>query len=254
MVDRDTASRCRSLARVWPTARHLAVTATATLGLLLAVLLPAAVAQAHGCTNARTPIAAASRHQLQDAVVCLINQQRSRHHLPPLHGNKRLNRSAQGWTNTMVRHGAFSHGSDFAARITAVGFDWSRAGENIATGFGTPAAVVSAWMASTGHCREHPQPVLRRRRHRRQPARDRRGRQRRDLDPGLRTADGPAPAVGQQRPGQRLPLLIGAQPAARGRPRHLRRRRSPLLGCRAGTTRRPARPDSPVPAAVMAWR
>jgi uncharacterized protein YkwD len=152
MVDRDTASRCRALARVWPTARHLAVTATAALGLLMAVLLPAAAAQAHGCANARTPIAAASRHQLQDAVVCLINQQRTRHHLPRLHGNKRLDRSAQGWTNTMVRDGAFSHGSAFASRISAVGFDWSRAGENIATGFGTPAAVVNAWMGSTGHC------------------------------------------------------------------------------------------------------
>src|SRR6202042_2131961 len=109
----------------------------AAIGLLLAVLIPAAAAQARGCANAHTPIAAASHPQLQNAVVCLINEQRARHHLPRLHANRRLDRSAQGWTNTMARHGAFSHGADFASRISAVGFSWSMAGENIATGFMT---------------------------------------------------------------------------------------------------------------------
>jgi uncharacterized protein YkwD len=52
----------------------------------------------------------------------------------------------------MVRDESFSHGADFASRISAVGFSWSRAGENIASGFETPAAVVHAWMGSTGHC------------------------------------------------------------------------------------------------------
>jgi uncharacterized protein YkwD len=89
---------------------------------------------------------------MQHAVVCLINAQRARRHLPRLRANQRLNRSAQGWTNVMVRDGAFTHGADFAARISAVGFSWSTAGENIAAGYDTPAAVVSAWMASPGHC------------------------------------------------------------------------------------------------------
>ena len=152
MVDTVTAPLCHSLARVWVQSRRLAVAATAALGLLAAVLLPAATAQASGCAFAHTPIPAASRHELKEAVVCLINEQRARHHLPRLHASGRLDRSAQGWTNTMVRHGAFSHGADFASRISAVGFSWSMAGENIATGFMTPAAVVNAWMGSTGHC------------------------------------------------------------------------------------------------------
>ena len=46
----------------------------------------------------------------------------------------------------------FSHGLNFAGRISATGYDWSAAGENIATGFRTPREVVSGWMASTGHC------------------------------------------------------------------------------------------------------
>jgi uncharacterized protein YkwD len=125
----------------------------AVLAALPAALVPAARADAHGCAHAHTLIAAASRHQLQRSVVCLINQQRRRHHLPRLRGNQRLNRSAQGWTNAMVRHGNFSHGADFASRITAAGLSWSMAGENIATGFETPSSVVRAWMASDGHCR-----------------------------------------------------------------------------------------------------
>jgi uncharacterized protein YkwD len=65
--------------------------------------------------------------------------------------SSRLNRSAQGWTNAMVAHDAFGHGSDFAARITAAGYRWSVAGENIATGFATPASVMNAWMHSPDH-------------------------------------------------------------------------------------------------------
>jgi uncharacterized protein YkwD len=95
----------------------------------------------------------ATRAQLQHAVVCLVNQQRARHGLPRLRASKRLNRSAQGWTNEMVGHDFFAHGANFSGRITAVGFNWSSVGENIATGFRTPAAVVRAWMGSPGHCR-----------------------------------------------------------------------------------------------------
>ena len=53
----------------------------------------------------------------------------------------------------MVASGRFTHGASFAGRITAAGFNWAAAGENIATGFATPHDVVRAWMASTGHCR-----------------------------------------------------------------------------------------------------
>jgi uncharacterized protein YkwD len=78
--------------------------------------------------------------------------QRTERGLPPLLENARLNASAQAWTNTMVATGDFSHGSDFAARITRAGFIWSTAGENIAGGYLTPTEVVDAWMASEGHC------------------------------------------------------------------------------------------------------
>lgn len=61
----------------------------------------------------------------------------------------------------MVATGDFSHGADFAARISAAGFRWMAAGENIATGFQTPRAVVRGWMASTGHCENILNPTYR---------------------------------------------------------------------------------------------
>jgi uncharacterized protein YkwD len=150
MSDSDTAVLCLGKARAWTAARRIAT----TIAVLVASssLVSVAAAHARGCAAARRTIAHASRAQLQRAVVCLINKQRHSRGLPGLRESARLNRSAQGWTNVMVTHRDFSHGADFAARISAVGFDWSNVGENIATGYSTPIGVVKAWMASKGHC------------------------------------------------------------------------------------------------------
>jgi uncharacterized protein YkwD len=110
------------------------------------------VMAARACANADTPATAASTDAMRSAVVCLINQQRAGFGLPAVRESSLLNRSAQRWTNVMVATQSFWHGVHFASRITAVGFSWLDAGENIATGFPTPAAVVTAWMASKDHC------------------------------------------------------------------------------------------------------
>lgn len=107
---------------------------------------------ASGCANANATVGHASTQALRAAVVCLVNEQRTSRHLPALRASRLLDRSAQRWTNTMVTTDVFSHGANFAGRISAVGYAWRAAGENIATGFRTPAGVVRAWMASTGHC------------------------------------------------------------------------------------------------------
>jgi uncharacterized protein YkwD len=150
MRNQDTALLCRGLSR--PRTAVRLVLAVLAVALTSIVFVPMASAHGRPCATAHTPIVAASRAQLQRAVVCLINGQRRMRGLPDLSENSRLNRSAQGWTNAMVTHRDFSHGADFASRITAAGFHWSNAGENIATGYVTPASVVTAWMASTGHC------------------------------------------------------------------------------------------------------
>jgi uncharacterized protein YkwD len=104
------------------------------------------------CAGADARVGSASPALLRSAVVCLINQQRAAHHLPALTASPLLNHSAQAWTNAMVSSDQFSHGTNFANRISAAGYVWRSAGENIATGFATPRSVVHAWMGSTGHC------------------------------------------------------------------------------------------------------
>jgi uncharacterized protein YkwD len=160
MVD-NTARLCRAPARPRSFGVRLAALAALAAGLCALVLPAAASARRRGCADAHKRITTVHRPALQRAVVCLINQRRRQFGLPGLHADQRLNRSAQGWTNTMVRFRDFSHGSDFAARISAVGFRWSNAGENIATGYRTPTSVVRAWMASTGHCQNILSPVYR---------------------------------------------------------------------------------------------
>ena len=151
------------------------VLAALTLAAGACVVIPAPIAaaaspghhrsrQAHAdaaCPGANAAVSHASAAELRSAVVCLINQQRAIHHLPPLQASPRLNRSAQNWTNVMVATDQFTHGANFASRITAVGYAWRAAGENIATGFATPRSVVRAWMASTGHCENILSPIYR---------------------------------------------------------------------------------------------
>ena len=76
---------------------------------------------ASGCAGATASVESAPPAVLRSAVVCLINQQRAVHHLPPLHDSARLDRSAQQWTDVMVRTHQFTHGANFAGRISAVG-------------------------------------------------------------------------------------------------------------------------------------
>jgi uncharacterized protein YkwD len=133
----------------------------AAIVVTLMTFTSAALAHGRGCQHARTPIAAGSPTEMRKAVVCLVNQQRTAHRLPKLAASGSLDLSAQKWTNDMVSNRDFSHGADFSARISAAGFDWSSVGENIAGGFATPAAVVSAWMASPGHCANILSPIYR---------------------------------------------------------------------------------------------
>ena len=157
MVATPTSRRGRSPAR---TSRLLVAVLTVSL-LSLGLLASGASAQAGACRLAHTQIGHAGRAPLQRAVVCLINQQRRARGLGSLRESAQLNRSAQGWSNAMVDQHDFTHGGDFSARISAVGFNWSNVGENIATGYTTPSAVVAAWMASPGHCRNILSPVYR---------------------------------------------------------------------------------------------
>lgn len=147
-------------------ARHARVASTATSRATVPVTQPPVAAAGAPavpavCPDADTPAGAGSASALDAAVVCLINQQRVSRGLPALLESPELNRSAQSWSDWMVSNSQFTHGSDFSSRISAVGYDWQAAGENIATGFGTPREVVTAWMASPDHCRNILDPSFR---------------------------------------------------------------------------------------------
>jgi uncharacterized protein YkwD len=113
------------------------------------------------CAGARRAARRLSLQAVRAAVVCLINRERRERGLPPLTASPSLNKSAQDWTVRMVWTGDFSHGSNPFARMSAAGYDWKTAGENIATGQPTPETVVSAWMASLAHCRMILDPAFR---------------------------------------------------------------------------------------------
>ena len=74
-----------------------------------------------------------------------------------LRWNDLLTQAALGHSQDMVARNYFEHttpdGVSFDARITAAGYNWRTAGENIAAGHTTVDEVVAGWMASEGHCR-----------------------------------------------------------------------------------------------------
>jgi uncharacterized protein YkwD len=83
---------------------------------------------------------------------------------PALSWNALLTQAAEGHSQDMVANNFFAHnsfdGRTFDQRITAAGYSWSRAAENIAAGQGTIAEVMAGWMASDGHCANIMNPAL----------------------------------------------------------------------------------------------
>jgi uncharacterized protein YkwD len=102
---------------------------------------------------------------LEDEVFDLVNERRSEGGTcageafapsAPLAMDSALRCAARNHSRDMALRGYFGHtspeGEDFASRIERAGFDWTRIGENIATGQETAAEVMADWMSSQGHC------------------------------------------------------------------------------------------------------
>lgn len=88
-------------------------------------------------------------------VVRLVNVERAKYGLSPLTENWELSRVARYKSQDMHDEGYFDHtspiyGSPFTM-IKNFGISYRAAGENIAMGYGTPQAVMTAWMNSPGH-------------------------------------------------------------------------------------------------------
>lgn len=91
----------------------------------------------------------------EQEVVRLVNAERASYGLPVLSIRADLCQYARVKSQDMHDSGYFSHtspnyGSPFDM-MKSFGITYSHAGENIAMGYSTPEAVVSAWMNSEGH-------------------------------------------------------------------------------------------------------
>lgn len=91
----------------------------------------------------------------EQEVVRLVNAQRAQNGLKPLAENWELSRVARYKSADMASRRYFSHesptyGSPYQM-MRNFGISFRSAGENIAYGQRTPAAVVGAWMNSSGH-------------------------------------------------------------------------------------------------------
>lgn len=102
---------------------------------------------------------------LENSVLTLVNQKRAAGATcggvakPPVAAvtlDSKLRCAARFHSKDMSTLNFFSHtgsnGSNFTTRMGNAGYTWTAAGENIAAGQTTAAAVVSSWMSSTGHC------------------------------------------------------------------------------------------------------
>ena len=113
--------------------------------------------RASGGCNAGNPHLGPSR--FARAIVCVQNRHRRAHGLRSLHFSRKLQRAAVKHARDMVRRNYFGHvsfgGRTVMDRVGRTGYGRRfAAGENIFYGLPprpSPAKVVAAWMASSGH-------------------------------------------------------------------------------------------------------
>jgi uncharacterized protein YkwD len=123
-------------------------------------------ARAAGCPGADRVPRAGTLDQAATATICVINRERAQRGLRRLRARAALERAGRRYARDMARRRFFSHtspsGSSMVDRLRAVGYAvpdraWS-VGEALAwgtraSGRATPAATVSAWLASRPHRR-----------------------------------------------------------------------------------------------------
>jgi uncharacterized protein YkwD len=137
---------------------------SALAGALIALVATAApaVAAPSACQSSHLRPAQDNLVQVEQAVLCLLNAERTQRGLPRLKSNSRLGDAAEKHSRDMVRRDFFSHtspaGTSPMARVKSTGYlKGSRGGsvgENIAWGTGSyasPQETVEGWMDSAGH-------------------------------------------------------------------------------------------------------
>jgi uncharacterized protein YkwD len=94
---------------------------------------------------------------VRSALVQGINAQRQGNGLAALAPSAQLAEAAQNHACDNARRNKMSHtgsdGSKFGTRIKRTGYSYRKANENVGYGFRDPAAMIKAWMGSSGHRR-----------------------------------------------------------------------------------------------------
>jgi uncharacterized protein YkwD len=141
----------------------LAVAATAVFGAAYGVVLPrldgASAQGAKGCGG--SVLGSEARiERTRATILCLLNEERARHDLPPLKQNAILEGASQRHSEDMVRRHFFAHetpdGVSPGERMDAAGYSVCECyvGENLYWGAGPnapPAEALEGWMGSPGH-------------------------------------------------------------------------------------------------------
>ncbi len=90
-----------------------------------------------------------------DAIIALTNAKRAENGLPPVANNESLASAASGKAANMLSENYWSHNSPSGKTpwsfITASGYRYLYAGENLARDFSDAGSLVSAWMDSPSH-------------------------------------------------------------------------------------------------------
>ncbi len=119
--------------------------------------LPEPIALLPDPSEAGARASAKAGPSVEQQVVELVNQERwDNGQLPPLKQAAELHACAGDHSSNMALRDFFAHcdpdtGTLPWDRMTAAGYYWSWAGENIAAGYSSPTAVMAGWMASSGH-------------------------------------------------------------------------------------------------------
>lgn len=128
--------------------------------ILCAALLPAATVTA-SAEAATSPLSARAASSLkpgawQKRILKQTNKHRKKHGCKKLKNNKKLRKAARKHSKRMAKSRTLSHQlpgePPLGTRITRAGYrNWRGVAENIAYGYGSPKAMVKAWMKSPGH-------------------------------------------------------------------------------------------------------
>ncbi|HEV7808420.1 MAG TPA: CAP domain-containing protein [Solirubrobacteraceae bacterium] len=130
---------------------------------LLLLIAPATASAARPCPGADLTPSRDNVEQVRAAALCLLNRERTRRGMQRLSESPQLRKSAQGFSQKMVRESFFDHvspgGSTLLSRVrSGTGYLQNARtfalGENIAWGSGeyaTAAETMDGWMHSSGH-------------------------------------------------------------------------------------------------------